>query len=65
MRDIDGWLSQYGMRVTGIRHAKRHDWVGVTNGDREAEILVSRFPSDHRVFRNIVKQARQALREAP
>ena len=65
LKEIEHFLEAHGIAVVSEERTKRHRRVRVTDGVKSATITVSISPSDHRVYHQIVKSARNALREAP
>lgn len=64
LNELSRFLAQYGISITGDEFCRRHRKVWITDGTKEAMIIISVSPSDHRAYYNIAKTARSALREA-
>lgn len=65
IREVTQFLQRYDIMVIASHPSRRHRWLEVTDGAKTAMVLISASPSDRRTYHNIVKTARQALREAP
>lgn len=65
LKEVSIMLATFGIKVVGDERGKKHRKLRVSNGIKNAMIVVAISPSDHRAYHNIVKAARNALREAP
>lgn len=63
-KELTPLLERHGIRITTREQTRRHWKVYVTDGTKQAMIIVSVSPSDHRAYQNITQSARSALREA-
>lgn len=64
MQELAQHLEKYGLRIVSWEPSKRHRKVWVTDGNKQVMIVAAVSPSDHRGFRNLASNARNAIREA-
>jgi hypothetical protein len=65
LKELSVMLATYGIVIVGNEMGSKHRKLRVSNGTKTATVTVAVSPSDHRAYRNIAKDARNALREAP
>ena len=65
LKEVKRMLAVHGITVIGDERTTRHRRLRVTSDGKTATIIVAISPSDHRAYHNIVRAARQMLREAP
>lgn len=65
LKELGVILATYGIVIVGNEMGRKHRKLRVSNGLKTATVTVAVSPSDHRAYRNIAKDARNALREAP
>lgn len=65
LKEVTRMLAQHGISIVSDERTTRHRKLRVEQDGKTATIIVSISPSDHRAYYNIVKSARQMLREAP
>lgn len=64
LKELQNFLSKYGISIVDSTRSKTHRKVWVTDGAKTAFIVVAVSPSDHRAFHNLAQAARKMLREA-
>lgn len=65
LKEVTRMLEKHGITVVGDELTKRHRRLWVRAEGKTVSIIVAISPSDHRAYHNIVRSARQTLREAP
>ena len=64
MQELERYLEKYNLRIVDWQPGKRHRKVWVTDGSKQVMIVAAVSPSDHRGYKNLASDARNAIREA-